>query len=277
MDLAILRGDEEIVAGLQRFLGVISEGIHSIILIAKHGRLTRQDRLNIVTIRKFFGANWNRHTALVLSHCDDDIDTEEDVKSTIEKWINGDDEIKQFLKEIDSRIFLTNNKTSGKLEKLYRPVRQKLLKDLNNFINGCDVLVKPTPGFLTYMQAFIMIALNPRNISLAAIAFLTINNAAVGDVVNEAVGGYMKLGKDAVAIAQRQRAQSIAKSLEQSMMTVADCPICFKIISFQDMALTGCNHTFHKSCLDNTIQGLGTLCPICRQPIEKSRNHYLCV
>ena len=274
--------DEDIIAGLQRFLGAISEGVHSIILVARHGRLTRQDRLNIMTIRKIFGANWNRHTALVLTHCDDDLDTEENVNSTIEKWIKGDDAIEQFLKEIDKRIFLTNNKTSGKLEKLYLPVRQKLLKDLNNFINGCDVLVNPTPGFLIYMQAFIMISLNPRNISLVAIAFMTINNAAVEDMVKEAAGGYTNLGKDAVEIAQRQRAQTITKILEQSRMTVADCPICFNVISFQDMALTECNHTFHKNCLGEwdskkMIRRLRTFCPICRQPIEKSRNHYLSI
>lgn len=271
------RSDEEIMAGLQRFLGVISEGVHSIILVARHGRLTRQDRLNIVILRKIFGENWNRHTALVLTHCDDDIDTKENVNNMIKKWINGDDEIKQFLKEIDSRIYLTNNKTSGQLERIYRSARQKLLKDLNNFINVCEVLVKPTPGFLSYMQAFIMLALNPRSISLAAIAYLTLNNSAVGDMVNEAVRGYTKLGKDAVAIAQRQRAQNIAKSLEQSVMTVAECPICLQVISFQDMAQTECNHTFHKRCLDNSIKGMGSLCPYCLQPIEKSKNHYLCV
>lgn len=46
-----------------------------------------------------------------------------------------------------------------------------------------------------------------------------------------------------------------------------NCPICHEKLESKDVHVTGCKHSFHKTCMDSWLE-LNNSCPMCRAPIK---------
>lgn len=143
--------DIEICVQLKKLINAIEVGIHCVIIVVKYGRISREERANLETMRALFDESFAKHCVLVLTHYDRGL-SEHEKQQAINKWIGNDAQLKEFVSLIGNRIILTDN-SLGMYEQVSRPLRQDCLEKLNAIIEVSDEPFKIAPE--TVLQVFI--------------------------------------------------------------------------------------------------------------------------
>ncbi len=107
--------DEEVALGLTYFISVLRNGVHSIILVVKYGRISSEVWSTIKALGKMFGERCYAQMMLILTHYEDYISKDcsdyDNKQKVIDKWVGTNSELRNLLTKIDDRVVLTNNNT----------------------------------------------------------------------------------------------------------------------------------------------------------------------
>ncbi len=115
----------DIVGSLRSFISRFNNGVHCIVIVARYGRISSEDRANLQLLDTIFESSWVNSAALLLTHYDGEFD-DVSAKNAINKWCKGDDFVVEFLERIGRSIILTDN-TQGRHEKDNRNSRKNCL------------------------------------------------------------------------------------------------------------------------------------------------------
>jgi GTPase Era involved in 16S rRNA processing len=128
----------EIAKELNRFVAILRNGVHGIILVTRFGRApTAEEQATVKAMMRVFGPSSRcyEHMMLVVTHYDgEDFDNFEEKQRVINTWIGNDSEMKTLIKNLEDRVILTNNVTNSRYEVLTRPLRKQCLETLRLFI-----------------------------------------------------------------------------------------------------------------------------------------------
>lgn len=232
------QNDLQVVYNIKSFIRRFDGGVHTIILVARFGRWSAQDRANISAISEIFNSNCYNACILVLSFYDGKKD-EASMQASIRQWAGEDIFVEEFLKKINNRVILTNNSVEDDdYEKITRNLRRLCVQNLMSFIDSSQGVVGP----------------KPRNFIEAVKALLDL------------YFGYYRL------VNAKKRIENAKNFLLSSAKDVyaAECPICQDDVALSDLAQTAeCYHFYHLNCIKEyakTHDGKVS-CPICRRTI----------
>ena len=91
------QSDLAVAMDLKRFIGKLQGGIHCLIIVARCGRVSREERANLATINEIFDSRWVENCVLVLTYYEGGLEPEEQ-QECVKKWIGNDGEIGNFVK-----------------------------------------------------------------------------------------------------------------------------------------------------------------------------------
>ena len=230
----------EIAGSIKKFLRMSKGGVHCIIIVLKFGRLSQEERTNLLLVSKTFAPNWCDSCIIVATHYEGEVNNqgildEEIQKREIDKWIGQDKEIIDFVNKIGRRVVLTDT-SLGRFEENNRPLRKQCLEKLNAFIGTCAVPVGPS------QNDFIEIL---RCILEQYFAFYRMRNA-------------------------KKRIQEVFSYLSTQtniFVSSGECSVCLEVINLSELSQSECNHTFHSKCIDLALTSKEDRCPNCRAPI----------
>jgi hypothetical protein len=225
--------DLEIAQGIKGFMKTFNHGVHCIIIVAKFGRFTKEERGNLKMISTLFDKRWVRSSIMVLTHYEGDTD-EESQQNAIHNWLGEDKEINEFASMIGKRIILADN-SLGRHEALNRPFRQQCLSKLNMFIDSCDIVVGPAPtDFIGVLKVIL-------------------EYYFAGYASSNAAG----------------RVDNVVRYLQSITVETGTCSICLEDMKLSNMAKTECHHIFHLDCVIKAVKNKRDACPVCRQPVNE--------
>lgn len=222
--------DVQVARELKKFIAILRNGVHGIILVTKFGRMTKEEQSTIKALIGIFGKRCYQHMILVVTHYDgEDCEDYATKQRIINTWVGNDSYMKDFLKNIEDRVIFTDNNVNvDRYEAASRSLRQQCLDNLMLFIRfRCDELLRSTmPPRLMWERILIPL--------LSGI---------------------------------RLRSGEIISEYESSTIKIGECSICMDEIDLSTLAFTECHHYFHKSCIEQSIVATDAACPECRQHI----------
>ena len=222
--------DIEVCVQLKKLIKAIEVGIHCVIIVVKYGRLSREERANLETMKALFNESFAKHCVLVLTHYDRGL-SEHEKKQAINKWIGNDAQLKEFVSLIGNRIILTDN-SLGMYEQISRPLRQDCLEKLNSIIEESDEPFNIAPE--TVLQVFIT------SLRKFLERFMSFEQASktITELI-EAIGA-------------------------EEIHAGDECPICLQNIEVIDIGQTECHIIFRKGCIQQALDRNHN-CPVCQQ------------
>lgn len=145
--------------------------------------------------------------------------------------------------------FLTKNKKNKKKTKIFYKLENN--NNINLLINSENLLYY---RISTYLLNYILISRFNYDVLIYISTCKTIIHKFSLKISNEEIG-LSKYGFSKLLFAKKQKFKFDDK-----------CPICYELLTEQNVIKTNCSHVFCKSCLS---QLKNTICPMCRTEIKK--------
>jgi len=212
-------------------------GFNCVIVVIRYGRLSSDARKDIEFITLLFGKSWQKDSILVNTFADDGVSRAEWEEQ------NKKDPYSHVLFGFKHVIFL-DNKTSRNAdkEKILYAERKVSFKQLRNAMVTCngDIVSRPTElrDWINRILKFFLIP--------------------VVDSANMAKNIYLALN------------EAVDLQPEFWLTCYGKCSICtdnVTAMTFENVHVTKCSHTFHGTCLSKWIERKQD-CPLCRSSLD---------
>ena len=126
--------DLDVAMHTHDFLEKIGDGIHCGILVMQMSRISHDTSLHLDALSMILEKGWEKHSVLVLTFFGGEIlETEEQQKNEIAKWLGEDEKMNEFVARFDT-IILTDNAISSRTEEYCRPFRQGCLAKIKEAV-----------------------------------------------------------------------------------------------------------------------------------------------
>ena len=224
-------GNQEIIVKIKEFFKICSRGVNMIIIVAKFGRFSAEERMNLELIDRFFESGWRENAILVLTHFNGKFEEKNEnilenwlgnsakEKTKIEDKINNAVDFKESIKNFKKIIF-TNN-TLGRNEIACQKFRERCLEEITKFKIACSKII-------------------------------CIRRNNLGDLIKALFEKYIKIFGLSKYVVDHIPLNKVKEFMINIYCDI--CDICQQKININDYVRAPCDHRFHLECYNQKIK-----------------------